>query len=110
MKIGTITFHCAYNFGSALQTYALKKYLTDRGHDVHVIDYRSEDFRNYWIFRKYGIKSLAVDLLFLPGNLRRRNSFQTFWHRHFNLTSHTYEGAGAERQLAYDLKDFDAFI
>ena len=110
MKIGTITFHCAYNFGSALQTYALKKYLTDRGHDVHVIDYRSEDFRNYWIFRKYGIKSLAVDLLFLPGNLRRRNSFQTFWHRHFNLTSHTYEGAGAERQLAHDLKDFDAFI
>jgi len=46
MKIGTITFHCAYNFGSALQTYALKKYLTDRGHDVHVIDYRSEDFGN----------------------------------------------------------------
>lgn len=51
MKIGTITFHCAYNFGSALQTYALRKYLTDLGHDVHVIDYRSEDFRNYWIFR-----------------------------------------------------------
>ena len=33
MRIGTITFHCAYNFGSALQTYALKKYLTDLGHD-----------------------------------------------------------------------------
>ena len=51
MKIGTITFHCAYNFGSALQTYALKKYLTDLGHDVHVIDYRSEellDFPEIW--------------------------------------------------------------
>ena len=110
MKIGTITFHCAYNFGSALQTYALKKYLTDLGHDVHVIDYRSEDFRNYWIFRKYGIKSFAVDLLFLPGNLRRRNSFQTFWHKHFNLTNHTYEGVDTDLQMAQDLKDFDAFI
>ena len=89
MKIGTITFHCAYNFGSALQTYALRKYLTDLGHDVHVIDYRSEDFRNYWIFRKYGIKSFAVDLLFLLGNLRRRDSFQTFWRKHFNLTYYT---------------------
>ena len=37
MRIGTITFHCAYNFGSALQTYALRKYLTNLGHDVHVI-------------------------------------------------------------------------
>ena len=110
MKIGTITFHCAYNFGSALQTYALRKYLTDLGHDVHVIDYRSEDFRNYWIFRKYGIKSFAVDLLFLPGNLRRRSSFQTFWHRHFNLTKNTYEGTDADLQMAQDLNDFDAFI
>ena len=110
MKIGTITFHCAYNFGSALQTYALRKYLTDLGHDVHVIDYRSEDFRNYWIFRKYGIKSFAVDLLFLPGNLRRRSSFQTFWHRHFNLTKNTYEGVDADLQMAQDLNDFDAFI
>lgn len=110
MKIGTITFHCAYNFGSALQTYALRKYLTDLGHDVHVIDYRSEDFRNYWIFRKYGIKSFAVDLLFLLGNLRRRDSFQTFWRKHFNLTYYTYEGPDVDQQMAQDLKDYDAFI
>ena len=54
MRIGTITFHCAYNFGSALQTYALRKYLTNLGHDVHVIDYRSADFNGYKIFRGIG--------------------------------------------------------
>ena len=68
MKIGTITFHCAYNFGSALQTYALKKYLTDRGHDVHVIDYRSEDFRNYCSSRAIYVDA-TVSRLFGTGIL-----------------------------------------
>ena len=110
MRIGTITFHCAYNFGSALQTYALRKYLTNLGHDVHVIDYRSADFNGYKIFRGIGVKSFIADLLFLPGNLRRRSSFQSFWHKCFGLTSRTYEGADAERSLAEDLKDYDALI
>ena len=109
MRIGTITFHCAYNFGSALQTYALRKYLTNLGHDVHVIDYRSADFNGYKIFRGIGVKSFIADLLFLPGNLRRRSSFQSFWRKCFGLTSRTYEGADAERSLAEDLKDYDAW-
>lgn len=110
MRIGTITFHCAYNFGSALQTYALRKYLTNLGHDVHVIDYRSADFNAYKIFRGVGVKSFVADLLFLSGNLCRRNSFQSFWHKCFDMTGRTYEGAGAERSLAEDLKDYDALI
>ncbi|MDW8486846.1 MULTISPECIES: polysaccharide pyruvyl transferase family protein [Bifidobacterium] len=110
MKIGTITFHCSYNFGSALQTYALRKYLTSLGHDVHVIDYRSDDFRNYWIFRKRGIKSSVLDVLSLRGNLNRRASFQSFWRKYFNLTDRTYEGKDAEQYLASDLKDYDVLI
>lgn len=110
MKIGTVTFHCAYNFGSALQTYALKKYLTGLGHEVHVVDYRSRDFDGYRIFRWFGLKSVIADLLFLPGNLRRRDSFQSFWRSHFDMTERTYAGADAERQLAEDLKDYDALI
>lgn len=109
MKIGTITFHCAYNFGSALQTYALKKYLTDLGHEVHVLDYRSKDFDGYKIFRRFGLKSDIADLLFLFGNLRRRDSFQSFWRDHFDMTERTYSGADAGRELA-ELKDYDAFI
>lgn len=110
MKIGTITFHCAYNFGSALQTYALKKYLTSLGHEVHVIDYRSNDFNGYKIFRRIGLKSSVADLLFLFGNLRRRNSFQSFWRDYFDMTEHTYAGASAEQELSADLRNYDAFI
>ena len=31
-KIGTITFHCAYNYGAMLQTYALQQKIKDKGY------------------------------------------------------------------------------
>ena len=83
MKIGTITFHCSYNFGSALQAYALQEYLLKLGHDVHIIDYRSRNFNEYKILRLNRLKSFIADIFFLRGNIRRKNSFQSFWRRYF---------------------------
>lgn len=40
MKIGIITVHRAYNYGSVLQCYALQEYLKSLGHEVWVVDYR----------------------------------------------------------------------
>lgn len=40
MKIGILTFHCAYNYGAILQCYGLQQYLKSLGHNVFVIDYR----------------------------------------------------------------------
>lgn len=40
MKIGIVTFHFASNYGAVLQCYALQEYLTRRGHNVEVINYR----------------------------------------------------------------------
>lgn len=40
MKIGILTFHCAYNYGAVLQAFALQKYLQQMGNNVHIIDYR----------------------------------------------------------------------
>lgn len=42
MKIGIITVHRAYNYGSVLQCYALQEYLKSLGHDTWVIDYRQK--------------------------------------------------------------------
>ena len=42
MKIGILTFHCAYNFGALLQAYALQETLALEGHDVDIIDYRPD--------------------------------------------------------------------
>lgn len=46
MKIGIITVHRAYNYGSVLQCYALQEYLKSLGHDVWVIDYRQRWVEN----------------------------------------------------------------
>ena len=39
MKIAIITYHRAYNYGSALQAYALNKYLRNIGVECETIDY-----------------------------------------------------------------------
>lgn len=41
MRIGTITFHTAINYGAVLQTYALYKALKNKNQEVKVIDYRA---------------------------------------------------------------------
>ena len=41
MKIGIITFHASFNYGSMLQAYALHKVLSDMGHNVEIINFRS---------------------------------------------------------------------
>ena len=58
MKIGIITVHRAYNYGSVLQCYALQEYLKLLGHDTSVIDYRQpwteavyRKFSLYYIWR-----------------------------------------------------------
>lgn len=40
MKIGTLTFHFAHNYGAMLQAYALPTKLKQLGYDAEVIDYR----------------------------------------------------------------------
>lgn len=42
MKIGTLTFHTAHNYGAMLQAYALVYYLKQQGHDTEIIDYKAE--------------------------------------------------------------------
>ena len=53
MKIGVITVHRAYNYGSVLQCYALQEYLKNLGHDVQIIDYRQR-----WTEAVYKVFSL----------------------------------------------------
>lgn len=51
MLIGTITFHGALNFGSALQAYALQRVLTLMGHEVRIVDYQARDYEQYRLFQ-----------------------------------------------------------
>lgn len=40
MRIGILTFHCAYNYGAMLQSYALQEFLLKEGYYVHILNYR----------------------------------------------------------------------
>ena len=48
MKIGILTFHASFNYGSMLQAYALHKVLTDMGHNVKIINFRSAEQREMY--------------------------------------------------------------
>lgn len=43
IKVGTITFHNAINYGALLQTYALQKSIKNMGYETKVIDYSNSN-------------------------------------------------------------------
>ncbi len=43
MKVGILTFHNAHNYGAVLQAYALKKKISELGHNVEIVNYRNEN-------------------------------------------------------------------
>lgn len=109
MRIGIITFHCSYNFGSALQTYALQRLLELRGNDVQVIDYRSRDYRYYSLFRLARPRTMLDNLLGLSGNVRRKDSFERFISESLSLTSETYSFKNEDKMK--ELADYyDCFV
>lgn len=57
MKIGILTFHFSDNYGALLQAYALRRYLTDQGHDVFFVNYHPSYVEDGSDF--VGIKSFA---------------------------------------------------
>lgn len=91
MRIGILTFHCAYNYGAVLQCYALQEFLTQRGHDVRVIDYRPKAITDVykWCkkekFIRKNLYAAAKELILLPWKKKRNEMFQNFINCKLNL-------------------------
>lgn len=113
MRIGTVTFHSAYNYGSALQAYALKEYLKSLGHDTHVIDYRGADFDQYRLFatgNSQRLRRALSNIFFFPRNFKRYRNFEKFINQHLDITPTRYQGKNAEDKLRKDASSFDALV
>lgn len=109
MKIGLITFHCSYNFGSALQAYALKTLLNQMGHEVSVVDYRSRDYRIYRLFRFSWPRTMISNVVHIPDNYKRMQSFERFIAKYMNLTRKRYTYRDDDELI--ELSDqFDCFV
>ncbi len=95
MKIGIITFHAAFNYGSMLQAYALQHYLLGLGHTVEIINYRSLAQKALYchvldVSHVRNVRNLGVRLLFSPcsikGLIRKWELFDAFMSNHMILT------------------------
>ncbi|MGN0171096.1 MAG: polysaccharide pyruvyl transferase family protein [Lachnospiraceae bacterium] len=102
--IGLITFHCSYNYGSALQTYALQKKLQelskkngDMGGCSILNYYYTKDMKGFDVRWGAGLKVLAFDLLTFPQCSRRKLTYKRFRKRFFNQTEQTSDWRELER-------------
>lgn len=112
LKIGIITFHCSYNYGSVLQAFALKTLLEKKKYVVNVIDFiYKKDFEQYNLFRtsvySKNPKSFIGDILFLKKNYKRKRNFEIFAKKYFNLTKKKYYNYEDMKELN---NEFDIFI
>lgn len=80
MKIGIFTIFDAYNYGSFLQAFAMQSFLTDRGHQVYMIDVR--DSLKSVFAQKYFAKSISRSIL----KLKRWYAYHNDW-RLLNIVS-----------------------
>lgn len=92
-NIGIITYHSAYNYGSALQALATQEVLRKiTSCNVHILNYRtSEQKRVYALYRKmHGPKIFLEDCFLLPIHAKRKKRnerFESFFKEYMNLTS-----------------------
>ena len=106
LNIGIITYHAAYNYGSVLQAYATQTKLADMGHNVTMVDYRSEEGKRYYerlYFRGQGLKSTLADLTMLPVAGKRKlrmKRFEQFIHTNLQLSAKQYRAPEELNELA----------
>ena len=82
-KIGVITYHSAYNFGSVLQAYATQESIEKIGYSVEIVNYRMKSQIKYYsmIHLNNGLKAFLKDLLLLQQigkYITRKNRFEQF--------------------------------
>lgn len=91
-RIGIITMHRLYNYGSALQAYALQRVIEEMGIEAEIIDYNYPNSFQY----ERGIrpptnnwKTKVIRLMWKihPHN-RVRYKFHDFWNKHFTLSNY----------------------
>lgn len=108
MRVGIVTFHCSYNFGSALQAYALQEVIRKLGHDATIIDFRSDDYDQYKLFPLNHPRRCVKNVANLRAVLARRRSFIDFQNARMNLTEETFTTHSSKIESLAG--EFDIFV
>lgn len=111
MKIGIITYHAAYNFGSMLQAYATQATIEKLGHDAKIINYRMKSQKNFYKKYRvhYGKLNFLQDLCQIPMHskkVKREKNYEKFLDDYFNLTEE-FDSPDKMPEIA---KEFDLLV
>ncbi|WP_347285008.1 polysaccharide pyruvyl transferase family protein [Corynebacterium stationis] len=96
-KIGLITYHSAYNFGSVLQALATQMTIKKLGYSTEIVDYRPTEgdyFYKHFFFRHQPLRFFITDLptaLVIPQRQLRQRRFEEFISRHIALSPGEYK-------------------
>ena len=116
-KIGIITYHKFYNYGSMLQAFALQRYLEDNGADAEIINYTIKDNKE----NKGDILVSRLRRMFNP--IKRetmffklknpaiiqshKERFDDFYSKYIKLGNKEY---ATEKELKEDLPNYDIYM
>lgn len=107
-KVKLLTFHNAQNYGAALQAYALKETLKELGVTPEFVNYENEKIlSDYKLIRINSLKSFFSSLWYLPRNLKRKRSFESFSHRYLDTDKKIYYSC---ESIQKDIDDGDIFV
>ena len=112
MKIGIVTIHSAYNYGSALQAVATCE-AVNRIADIsaEIIDYQPDDIMEmYSLELKKNLKNTKALLKYLltyRSRISKKQAFELFWRNVHCLSAKCYT---TEEQLAAANNEYDGFI
>lgn len=109
-RIGLITFHSAYNFGSCLQAFATCRVIKELGYDCTILNYRPEsqaDFYTPFHFNR-GARRFLKSLLFLP-SLAKYRARAAAYESFISGMPCTAAFSEPEQVTAYR-EQFDAFV
>lgn len=103
-KVGIITWHYSENYGSALQTYALKRSIEKIGKKVRIINYRA-GARTSLLFKL--LRFIRYNIIY-PSNSfgNRKKRFEKFRNKNFNETPMYSQN----KELKKNTRNFDVFV
>lgn len=109
-KIGIITFHAAYNYGSLLQNYALQQTLLKIGFEPETINLRTNQQKEQYNYftpwaQLLDKRRLILSIAFFPFKNALRKKYQLFEHflkDDLRLTHEVKEGSEIKKLSLYD--------
>ena len=104
MKIGIITFHRASNYGAVLQCYALTQFLSKKGYQVEVVDYRSHSIEStYKLVLFDSFRNFISSLIHILYRYKSNANFRKFINSFLPISKRSYYAAS-------EIKGYDILI